>query len=301
MLVYRVLMKHYMICVSGFSGVGKDEFCSRLVKNHGAVQTGLADPMKRHMADLFGFSEEQLFGPSIFRNAGDIRYPKEIMDHAEWFAPPRESSPSSWIIRISDKTGVSDFEPMLNHWSQSNDPKLPPVKKQESNGITEYVFSEGDPSFWLSPREALQKYGELMNNLYLNSWIRKGIEDHVKIASGSYSYSRMGGVKHTGAPTRDRKMVITCFSDFRHWHEIRAAKSSSVRGIIPVLVRIKSKRVPNPPYQHRSELEQTTIPDSEFNFIIHNDKGVDELHKASDRLVHMLCDNSHYAHHEITT
>jgi len=69
-------MRHLMICVSGFSGTGKDEVAGRLVRTHGAVQTGLADPAKRHMADLYGFTEHQLFGPSSARNGGDLRYPK---------------------------------------------------------------------------------------------------------------------------------------------------------------------------------------------------------------------------------
>src|SRR5271157_5972054 len=69
-------MRHLMICVSGWAGTGKDECSGRLVREHQAIHTGLADPGKRHMADAYGFTAEQLWGPSKFRNAGDKRYPK---------------------------------------------------------------------------------------------------------------------------------------------------------------------------------------------------------------------------------
>src|ERR1700690_1845482 len=68
---------HFLIAVSGFSKVGKDEFCKPLIEKFKAVQIGLADPAKRHMADLYGFTEEQLFGS--LKNVGDIRYPKSYV------------------------------------------------------------------------------------------------------------------------------------------------------------------------------------------------------------------------------
>ncbi len=48
--------------------------------------------------------------------------------------------------------------------------------------------------------------------------------------------------------------------------------------MVPVLVRIRSERVPVPPYNHRSETEQSTIPDSEFHFVLENNGTVAEAH-----------------------
>jgi hypothetical protein len=62
---------HYMIGFSGFAGVGKDECAKALILNHNGIQTGLADPAKRHVGELYGFTKDQLFGPSELRNQVD--------------------------------------------------------------------------------------------------------------------------------------------------------------------------------------------------------------------------------------
>jgi len=95
----------------------------------------------------------------------------------------------------------------------------------------------------------------------------------------------MGGVvRDSAGPNPTNSTVITCFSDFRHIHEVRAARRAEADGVIPILIRIKSKRVPHPPFDHRSETEQVLIPDSEFNFVIHNDGSVKDLHEAVDSI-----------------
>ena len=151
-------------------------------------------------------------------------------------------------------------------------------------GSATILVAEGDPRFWLSPREALQKYGELMNSMYLDSWVRKGIEIHRKIATGEYLYSKMGGVMRDSSFVGPGPgTVVTCFSDFRHVHEVRAARRAEADpDVTSVLVRIRSKRVPHPPFDHRSETEQVSIPDFEFDFVVHNDGSVKDLHEAVD-------------------
>jgi hypothetical protein len=125
-----------------------------------------------------------------------------------------------------------------------------------------------------------------MNDMYLDSWVRKGIEDQRRIASGQFSYTRMGGLA-AGAPPAGPgpESFVTCFSDFRHKHEVRAARAAASDALVPVLVRIKSLRVPRPPFQHRSETEQVSIPDSEFDFVVHNDSDVRALHGSADMIM----------------
>ena len=45
-----------------------------LVNEHGWEGYSLAGPMKRFAADMFGFTDEQLYGPSKFRNEPDPRW-----------------------------------------------------------------------------------------------------------------------------------------------------------------------------------------------------------------------------------
>jgi hypothetical protein len=284
---------HFMICIAGFSGVGKDDFCKPLIQYYKATKTGLADPAKRHMADIYGFTEEQLFGPSIYRNAGDLRYPKDLISQLN-LCPIDIKSTSIcgfinydkkyWGLKISSSTSILDkiFCKLIRNGQ--------PTICHNDNSKT-YLFEEGDPVFWLSPREALQKYCELMNNLYLNTWIRKGIENHIKIASGKYSYDRMEGLIPIQDPGRffnQEENQITCFADFRHWHEIRMAKSVCSSSTTPILVRVISERVSKPPYDHRSETEQVTIPDNEFNFVVRNNGTVKDLHDKANKMMDLI-------------
>jgi hypothetical protein len=276
----RLMPKHIMVCVSGFSGAGKDEFAARLVKGFGAVQTGLADPAKRHMADAYGFTEQQLFGPSKFRNAGDVRFPKNTF---------REAALSRWEGPLpTAETGlVGKLDGEKRWWwyegRGSDDHPYVPTRL----GKSAILVKEEDPKFWLSPRESLQLYCELMNNLDINTWIRKGVEDQVFIASGKYGYSRMGGVLRSEQDwTEGMDRVVTCFADFRHIHEVRYVKQfRSLIPFVPVTVRVKRPSVPTPPYAHRSETEQVMIRDAAFDFVVDNDATVEALHLRADEIV----------------
>lgn len=290
--------KHFMVCISGFSGVGKDECASVLIEKFGAVQTGLADPAKRHMADVYGFSYDQLFGPSKFRNAGDVRFPKNVCKELGLTPctdgvnanPPFEElrGKKLWEFTVEGRKSfggaLAEILPKLSSVSEEN--------------RTVFYVTEGDPRFWLSPRESLQLYCELMNNLYLDTWIEKGINVHRALGEVhdqdskdicyKYWYHRMKGLveRDTKSETsweKNKGYLVTCFADFRHWHEVRAAKR--VTDMTPVLVRIRSERVPKPPYDHRSETEQMTIPDSEFHFVLENNGTVADAHAKVESLM----------------
>ena len=63
-----------IIGISGLAGSGKDTVADMIVQNNGFVKVSLADPIKRFAMDIWGFTEEQVFGASQFRNAKDLRY-----------------------------------------------------------------------------------------------------------------------------------------------------------------------------------------------------------------------------------
>ena len=63
-----------LIVLSGDAGAGKDAVARLLVEQHGWRLHSLAGPMKRFAADMFGFSDEQLYGASKFRNEPDPRW-----------------------------------------------------------------------------------------------------------------------------------------------------------------------------------------------------------------------------------
>lgn len=63
-----------IVGITGPAGSGKDTAAAFLIKNHGFARIGMADKLKRICRNVFGFSEEQLWGPSSARNAPDERY-----------------------------------------------------------------------------------------------------------------------------------------------------------------------------------------------------------------------------------
>ena len=65
-----------IIGVSGLAGAGKDQVATYLVEDFGFVRMSLADPLKQICRRVYAFTDEQLWGPSQFRNGPDSRYPR---------------------------------------------------------------------------------------------------------------------------------------------------------------------------------------------------------------------------------
>lgn len=64
----------HLIVLSGEAGAGKDSVAKVLVDKHGYVAYSLAAPLKAFAKDMFGFTDEQLYGPSRCRNEPDPRW-----------------------------------------------------------------------------------------------------------------------------------------------------------------------------------------------------------------------------------
>lgn len=282
-------MKHLMIAISGFSGAGKDECVSQLVRDYQAVQTGLADPGKRHMADAYGFTDQQLFGPSQYRNAGDIRIPKNRL---------REVGLSKWSkdAPVNGLCRSETFDPEATYWvfegrdDTSTRPYIP-----STLGRALIFIKEGDPEFWLSPREALQQYMEKMNTLDIYTWVRKGVMDQLAIASGDFIYNKMTGLVRSGMKWNyGLEKTITCFADFRHIQEIQYVRDFAKRSLVeftPIVVRVKRPNIKTPPFDHRSETEQVKIRDAAFDAVILNDGTLEQLYAQMNEIVRRALNN----------
>lgn len=275
-------MQHIMLCISGWSGTGKDELAKRLVSGHGATQTGLADPAKRHLADVYGFTEDQLFGPSQSRNAGDPRVPKNIVSELGMRVDGEEyvldmAGPLDRIaaITLGKKHGIDDLVAAATGPERSS-----------AAGMASFRAKVTDPRFSLSPREALQIYCEQLNNLHINTWVAKGVADQVRLARGGYRYTKMHGlVADSSGHWNPRSKAVTCFADFRHIHEFRYTRSVAAGSLTPVLIRIKRPTVTKPPYNHRSEVEQVRVRDAAFDFVVNNDGTIGDLYGRVDRII----------------
>lgn len=94
-------MAQHIIGISGTMGVGKDTSADVLVSKFGFVKVSLADEMKRICKRVFGFSDEQLWGPSEKRNQPDERFlrPSQFQN---WLA--RENQPKHLTPRFALQT-----------------------------------------------------------------------------------------------------------------------------------------------------------------------------------------------------
>lgn len=77
----------------GEAGSGKDTMADYLVAQHDFTKMSLADEMKRIVKKVYDFTDEQLWGPSQFRNAPDQRYQRDdqivTFSHPEPYLTPR--------------------------------------------------------------------------------------------------------------------------------------------------------------------------------------------------------------------
>lgn len=297
-------MRCFLVGISGYSRTGKDTVAHHLVEKYKAIHLGMTDHTKRHMADTFNFSEEQLFGPSEARNAGDLRYPKPIFfqNGCRLFGKPTDKfSRNSAEIFSGEKSGqIISLNPDAVYYTYEGRDleRIEGLPYQPTKlGAARYFIEEGDPRFWLSPREALQQYCELLEEFYRGALIDYAIRMHLELAplqsysndsnaaSSTYLYDRMEGLVGQSFPVYYYNQFMTCFSDFRRRHQIQGARNHAGERLIPVMIRVKRPGIEEPPYDHISETEQATIPDSAFDFVINNDGNFDDLNVQIDEVV----------------
>lgn len=89
-----------LVGLSGEAGVGKDTVADILVAEHGFCKIALADEIKRIAHRLYGFTREQLWGPSELRNTPSPKYPHLICRtvlQKLGTEVGREIDPNTWV------------------------------------------------------------------------------------------------------------------------------------------------------------------------------------------------------------
>lgn len=238
------------------AGAGKDSVASRLVKKHGFVRIGLADPLKRICQEVFEFTDEQLWGPSEMRNAPDFRYP-----------------------RGSEKYRTAHRAELDAAWNNENDPAQFAMHKRLADGYAQ----EG----WLSPRFALQQLGtEWGRFCYTNVWVDYALRAAKQLAEGGFYYDEKTGVR--SFPTVEGVMepkTNATFSDLRFYNEYKAVREAGGK-----LIRVRRKidtvfRDTHLDKGHQSEVELVTLADECFDHVIENFGTLDTLDLLTDRMM----------------
>ncbi len=249
-----------IIGLSGVAGSGKDFIADLLVKNHDFVKIALADPLKRICRDVFDFSDEQLWGPSEKRNQPDKRY---------------------FTGRV--KTGIADYE----------DARIFAILDRKAENISSEPTEEEILEYckiYLTPRFALQFLGtEWGRNCYPNVWI----EYCLRIANNilkkeGFTYSQKDGLKFSNRLAFSNLSTIpkgVVISDIRFANEMEAIRSEG--GKVIRIVGDRATTLRGTAALHASEREQQEIPDSSFDYILHNRTDLESL---TDELAKMLRD-----------
>ncbi len=131
-----------LVGLTGLAGSGKSEVARVLSERAGFTRVAFADPIKRLAMQLFGFSEEQLWGPSEARNRPDPRHVRGTAYMHDWTCT--EGVPAKRCL-------TCDKRPE----------DLP------SSALS------GPCRVCLTPRHALQTLGQSLRQCQSDYWVRK--------------------------------------------------------------------------------------------------------------------------------
>ena len=239
-----------LILLFGQAGSGKDTVADFMVQDHGAVTLALADPMKRLARHVFGFNQEQLWGPSSCRNAPD----------------PRTQDPGEQNLILQRFYGPRTQE-WLYEVLPCPTPRAEAEFKQWFLGMMESAKTKP-----LTPRLVLQTLGtEFGRHQSRDTWIRLAIGSSLKLLGGGHSYTRTGGLIEDPEAENPRWVVVT---DGRFLNEIIAVDAAGGIGIKimgPDMIMTAAAKAAGVA-GHASESEQGRAPDHFFSCVFWNDK-----------------------------
>ena len=246
-----------IIGLSGKAGTGKDAVAKILVKEYNFVRVAFADPLKRICKEIFGFSDEQLWGPSEKRNEPDKRYPRT---HTIPYNLPNDKRQSYICLCCGWDAG------------------------------TQILDGRPSPKCYLTPRYALQKIGtEYGRDCYQNVWV-----DYTLRIVKELFIDRPDGLANYYDPVRglyqerkswcmgEHSRIITNFpvgiviSDVRFKNEFE--RLSQEGGVVARIVR-PDAGLKGSAGEHLSETEINEISIESYHHTIDNDQSLDDLKK----------------------
>lgn len=249
------------ICICGESGSGKDTVADLLREKLGGVKMALADPMKRLVQALMGFTDDQLWGPSQSRNTVDERitptFLAQVIIQVLSYGPTPEQAAMNRLLAFFPPEERGATRGSFLAWLRSM------AEKAESGP--------------LSPRVVLQTLGtEFGRTVNPDLWIKIGVSNREQLLKGGYDYTAQKGL--ISAPGTFVNLVF--ITDCRFRNEILAFNTLGA-----MMVRVLTGKE-LPAATHASELEQRSVPDNWFYYVIHNRKsdGIEALRRMVEAL-----------------
>jgi len=230
-----------ILYILGEAHSGKSEAAKHLQKV-GFTEIALADPMKRFLMELYGFSEDQLWGPSASRNQQDPRF----------------------LHRAKGSLGTT-----YSGGDPSNKMPNPPEDEYLSARLALQTLGEAMRGCYSQTwvRKLFETFGEL----------EKGGMGYVPtqglFGDGHPVFGRM--------PEPLGPYFDFLVPDVRHWNEHDALKEAGAKGF-RIRAPFQGEGLSPKLAQHRSETEQREIPDDELDAVIVNDGTLEELYAKID-------------------
>ncbi len=254
-----------LIGVAGKAGSGKDSFGGRLAERYDGVCIGLADPMKRMMAELFGFTDTQLYGPSEERNRVDPGFTLSVLlstsDRFPNGSPGYRLSSLGprWVQELGLRPETA--EPALAAWFNAC------VRQAESVG-------------GLSPRYVLQTLGTEWGRAQdPEVWSRLAVKTGRILLGGEHTYTRHGGLVRV--PEKKRPPSLVVITDARFANEITNIRSAG--GIVVEIRRSDAADTASTGIAgHSSEAGLDEVPVHFYDHRYHNNGSLADLLAAAD-------------------
>jgi len=256
-----------IILVCGGAGSGKDTTAAFIAKYTNGVCIAQADPMKRFAKDVFGFTEEQLWGPSECRNAEDPRYAApDTWEGAD--ATMGSYTTDQWIQSVLPNVkgeALTRATLALDQWFS---------KLAKDHGVIfgKRMGAATQPTRILTPRYVLQTLGtEWGRTVGPTMWNDYALRMAVKLLTGDFTgYDRTyGGHAKQGEAPHDY-IILT---DGRFRNEILGIKK--IGGYV---INVVSPSEDGSATEkagvagHKSEAELKSIPRHFFDAVLVNDK-----------------------------
>jgi hypothetical protein len=234
-----------VITLVGNAGVGKDTVGKMLTEVSNGQTIAFADPLKRIAKNIFGFSDEQLWGPSHKRNEIEPRFSDKETAKEAWYQINRN---------IFQKPLFQEIAEVFKHENLA----------AAINSLRNDIFVKLTNEPVLTPRIALQTLGtEWGRSVHPDIWVNYAKDVIKKMLIGGYKYSQTDGLVRTDSRDYSPFIIIT---DARFRNEVvnMALLGSKVWKIESRNDVVKST--------HQSETELSDISASLFDAIIHNSK-----------------------------
>jgi hypothetical protein len=263
-----------IVILAGCAGSGKDTVGAYLRRRHHAITIAQADPLKRFVRDVFGFTDEQLWGASALRNQADAAFART--------GPWRDA-----LLEVS----LKQFDEHATQWLEDVLPHDNTTARRRAAAELRLwhweLCAEVADGRALTPRLALQTLGtEWGRHLQSDIWTSYALRTANLLRDGMRGYSPRQGllVRDIGPPPL---VVIT---DGRFKNEISAVREAGgvairiERGDSQLRADVEAAGIRG----HSSELELAEMSNQDFDAWIENGGGLPDLYAAIDHILASL-------------